>query len=295
MIAALVLCFLDQVKDNGVEVTRNVEYGNVDEQPLLLDIYRGKLSASKRPAVVFIHGGGWQSGSKDKPPSLVIDLARAGFVSVSINYRLLPKSKWPAQIYDCKTAIRFLRLSGSQYGIDETKIGVWGMSAGGHLAALLGTSGGVWELEGLPDNVRAPSSAVQAVVDLFGPTDIVKLVNLRKQRIAAKLKVDDPARGGLSPEEKLIGGTVLEKADIAKQASPITYITKDDPPFLIVHGEDDITVFPDQSILLDAALRKAGVPVTLKLVRGMGHSLKNPEINQWVIDFFTRTLKGEDQ
>ena len=295
MIAALLLCFFGQAKENGVELIRNVEYGKVGEEPLLLDIYRNKLSASKRPAVVFIHGGGWESGSKDKPPSLVTDLARAGFVSISINYRLLPKHKWPAQIHDCKTAIRWLRLSGGQYGIDENKIGVWGVSAGGHLAALLGTSGGVWELEGLPDNVRAPSSAVQAVVDLFGPTDLVKLVNLRKQRMAANLKVDNSMRGGLSPEEKLIGGSVIERAAVAKQASPLTYVTKDDPPFLIIHGEDDVTVFPDQSLMLESALKKAGVPVTFKLVRGMGHSLKNPEITGWVIDFFNRTLKGEER
>lgn len=292
MLAVLFAVLMDQAQENPIEVTKNVEYGKVGEVPLLLDVYKNKLSASRRPGIVFIHGGAWQSGSKDKPPQVVSDLAKAGFVSFSINYRLIPQAAWPAQINDCKAAIRWIRLHASEFGVEENKIGVWGVSAGGHLAALLGTSAGVWELEGLPDSARAPSSAVQAVVDCFGPTDLVRLVTLRKERMQAGVRVDDPLRTGLHPEEKLLGGTILTKQDVAKQANPITYVSKEDPPFLIIHGEEDVTVFPEQSILLDDALRKAGVPSTLRIIPGMGHALKDKAVSESIVDFFTRTLKG---
>lgn len=279
-----------QTKDVGLEVTRNVEYAKVDDQVLLLDVYRAQSTVSTRPAVVFIHGGGWESGSKERPPTPVAELVKSGFVSVAINYRLSGKAKFPAQIYDCKAAIRFLRLNASQYRIDPDRIGVWGVSAGGHLAALLGTSGGVEDLEGLPPGARTVSSNVQAVVSCFGPTDLVRLVDLRKERAAANLKVTQPNRGGLSPEEKLIGGTVIEKADVAKRASPLTYIDSGDPPFLFIHGEDDTLVFPEQSRLLHEALIKKGVRSELRLVKGMGHGLRGDRPTEWIVAFFQREL-----
>ena len=166
----------------------------------------------------------------------------------SINYRLSQHAIFPAQIEDCKAAIRWLRANAAKYHLDADRIGVWGASAGGHLVAMLGTTGSVKELEGKGGNLDQ-SSRVQCVVDWFGPSDLPTMGGSH----------DDPG----SPESRLIGGPVQENKEKARKASPLTYVSKDSAPFLIMHGDQDNVVPPGQSELLAEALKKAGVEVTL--------------------------------
>lgn len=290
MIAAT-LFLLSFAQPVELDVVRNVEFARHGERPLMMDVYRAKSRVAKRPAIIFFGGGLWDKGGKDRPPQAVLDLAKNGFVSVSAAYRATTEARFPAQIHDAKAAIRWLRIHADDYGIEPDKIGVWGVAGGGHLAALAGTSGGVDALEGLPAGARAPSSAVQAVASCSGPTDLVRLVELRAERRAGRLKVTDAYRSGPQPEERLLGGTVIQKADLARQANPATYVSADDPPFLFIHGEDDTLVFADQSILLHEALRKAGVRSELRLLPKVGHGLPKEQA-VWLIEFFQRTLIG---
>ncbi|MFC1715590.1 alpha/beta hydrolase fold domain-containing protein [Candidatus Poribacteria bacterium] len=268
---------------DDIELIRDVEYGMGGGRPLKLNIIRPKDPPDvPMPVVVFIHGGAWRAGNKEGLRTL--GLARRGYFTVSIEYRLSSEAIFPAQIHDCKCAIRWLRAHADKYKIDPDKIGVWGPSAGGHLVAFLGTSGGVEELEG-DGGWPEYSSRVQAVVDFFGPTDFLKMGGWH-----------DAAD---SPESQLVGGKIADKPEMVKMANPITYITPDDPPFLIVHGEEDNTVPINQSELLHEALEKAGVEVSFVRVKRGGHGFRGDtdpspdQINRMVGRFFDRTLKSE--
>ncbi len=244
-------------------VSEDIEYAATPERKLTLDVYRSKRPrAAQLPLVVWIHGGGWLNGSKDNPRQ-VLGLIERGYVVASINYRLSGDAIFPAQIHDCKAAIRWLRAHAGEYGIDPRRVGVAGSSAGGHLVALLGTSGGVKDLEGTVGGNLDQSSRVQAVADLFGPTDFVQM---DAHSISERIVHDSPG----SPESLLIGAPIQENKDKVARANPITYVTPDDPPFLIIHGDKDPLVPFNQSELLLAALRMAGVKSSLhKVVGGM--------------------------
>ncbi len=248
-----------------------------------LDLYLPKKQAERLPLIVWIHGGAWRGG--DKFPCPAVEFALDGYAVASINYRLSQEAKFPAQIEDCKAAIRWLRAHAKDYHLDPDHIGVWGASAGGHLSALLGTTGDVKELEGKDGNLEY-SSRVQAVCDWFGPTDFLKMHDAPSQ-----INHDAPA----APEAQLIGGPVQENTQKAAATNPITYITKDDPPFLIMHGDRDPLVPLNQSELLQAALQKAGVETTLYVVRGGGHGtgFGTDEIFKMIGDFFARHLKSD--
>ena len=261
-----------------VQIHRDLEYVKDGHERHRLDVFTQKDVTDPQPLVVWIHGGAWLGGSKASARP-VLPLLQDGYVVASINYRLSQHDVFPAQIEDCKAAIRYLRANAEQFHIDPNRIGVAGASAGGHLVALLGTSGGVKELEGNGGNADQ-SSRVQAVVDLFGPTDLAQMGGSH----------DNPN----SPEAKLIGGPVQQNKAKAAKANPINYITKDDPPFLILHGDKDRTVPINQSELLTEALQKAGVPVTFHTLAGAGHGgpqFYSPEIRQRIVEFFDRHLK----
>jgi acetyl esterase/lipase len=262
----------------GVELLRDVEYGRGGGRPLKMHIFRPKdTPRGLMPVVVWVHGGGWQGGNKDSGIRLLAPYADRGYFCASIEYRLSGEATFPAQIEDCKCAIRFLRAKAKHFHLDPDRIGVWGASAGGHLVALLGTSGYVKELEGKGGWPEYPSR-VRAVCDFCGPTDLVRLAGTSKN--------------ANNPITKLLGGPPAEQKEKATLANPITHITKDAPPFLIVHGDQDTTVLPTQSELLRDALKKAGVPVTLHVVVGQGHGLGGPEVSRLVQEFFDRQLKG---
>ncbi|MHB9026536.1 MAG: alpha/beta hydrolase fold domain-containing protein [Armatimonadota bacterium] len=263
----------------GIVAHRDLEYANIGDVSLKLDIYLPEQVTGKLPVAVWIHGGGWAAGSKDGAPTMY--WALRGYAGVSINYRLSQQAIFPAQIHDCKAAIRWLRANAAQYHLDPDHIGVWGGSAGGHLVALLGTSGGVKELEGDLGNPQY-SSQVQAVCDFFGPTDFLQEVGQPSNIDRAKPNC---------PEARLIGGPLQENPEKVARANPISYASFDDPPFLILHGDKDMTVPLNQSQLLHDALQKAGVVSTFHIVKGGGHGFGGAEISKMVQDFFDKHLK----
>jgi acetyl esterase/lipase len=264
----------------GVRDIQDLEYAKIGAKSLRLDLLLPRTSDKPAPLVVWVHGGAWMGGDKSQCP--VRPLVTSGFAVASINYRLSQEAKFPAQIFDCKGAVRWLRAHTKEYGFDPGNIGAWGPSAGGHLVALLGTSGAVKELEGDVGGNLDQSSKVQAVIDFFGPTDF-----LRMRGHKSNLDHDAPD----SPEAKLIGGAVHDNPEKARKADPIQYITKDDPPFLIMHGDQDMIVPVNQSELLYEALKKTGVTVTYEPVKGAGHGFSSVDIFKKVEAFLSKTLK----
>src|SRR3989442_7306640 len=203
---------------------------------------------------------------------------RYGYAVASISYRLSQEAKFPAQIYDCKAAVRWLRANARQYSLDPERIAAWGGSAGGHLVALLGTAGGVKELEG---NLGDPgySSRVMAVVAFFGPTDFFHLS-------ATSTNKKGNAPGAV---EGLIGGPLEANRERVRQANPITFVSKDDPPFLILHGDQDDLVPPAQSVMLYEALKGAGVDAAYHVIKGRGHGFRvGPDIDPIVDSFLAK-------
>ena len=264
----------------GVKLLRDIPYVEGGHQRNHLDLYLPEKAEGRLPLVVWIHGGGWQGGSKEGCPA--VPLAAKGYAVASINYRLSQHAVFPAQIEDCKAAIRWLRANAAKYHIDPDRVGVWGGSAGGHLVALLGTTGGVKDLEGELGNVDQ-SSRVQAVVDWYGPTDFLSWDPDFNKAVYAMV---EHLIGGLPRENQ-------ENREKARRASPLTYVSKDSAPFLIMHGDKDNVVPLAQSESLAAALEKAGVEVTLRVVVGSGHggpAFHSPESYKLIEDFFARHL-----
>lgn len=272
-------------------ITAGVEYGKAGDTPLLMDIIRPAADPGhKMPAVIWIHGGGWCGGDKKDIRPAIITLAELGYTCASINYRLTDEAPFPAQIEDCKCAVRFLRANADKYNIDPNRIGTAGLSAGGHLSALMGTTNGVSELEG-KGGWQDTSSSIQAAVDQCGPTDfvIIRALALQMGDITGA-----EARKRLGQLEALLGGPIEDKEAECKAASPTTYITEDDPPFLIIHGDADPTVPIIQSQLFEKALKAKGVPVELMIVKGGDHSMKtNSEVDEKIVEYFNKVFGVE--
>src|SRR5262249_50544251 len=237
--------------------------------------------------IIWVHGGAWLAGSKNgnNPAMSFLD---KGYAVAAINYRLSQQAVFPAQIEDCKAAVRFLRANAKKYNLNPDAFGAWGASAGGHLVALLGTSGDVKELEGKVGDHTDVSSRVQCVVDFFGPVDLTKMA----AQAGPKSALDHDAAD--SPESKLVGGPIQQNKEKAAKANPITFGTKDDPPVLMLHGDADPLVPLGQSELLLDALKKAGVEVELVVVKGGGHGgagFATAENQEKIAKFFEKHLK----
>jgi len=262
----------------GVKALRDLPYVPDGHERQKLDLYLPEKAEGSLPVVVWVHGGAWRQGSKDRCP--VVSFVPKGYAAASINYRLSQHAKFPAQIEDCREAIRWLRAHAKEYHLDNDRFGVWGASAGGHLVALLGASGTVTEW-GAKGAHADQSCKVQAVCDWFGPSDFYRL-------------------GGKNPNgdnalAQLIGGPVSENKEKADKASPVTYVAKDAPPFLIMHGDKDALVPLSQSEVLTDALKKAGVDVSLIVLSGAGHggpAFQSEDTRKQVVEFFDKHLKG---
>ncbi|HZS09640.1 MAG TPA: alpha/beta hydrolase [Blastocatellia bacterium] len=264
----------------GTTVHRDQPYVTGGHERQKLDLYLPP-QGGKRPLIIWIHGGGWQNGSKDNPPAL--RFLAEGYAVASINYRLSQHAIFPAQIEDCKAAVRWLRANAQKFGLDPNRFGVWGPSAGGHLAALLGTSGDVKEFD-VGEKLNF-SSRVQAVCDFFGPTDFLQM---DAHRLTNGMVHDTPD----SPEAKLIGGPIQQNKAKVARANPITYVTPDDPPFLIAHGDADPLVPHHQSKLLAEALLDARVNTNFYTVPGGGHGgFRDERLDLMVKEFFEAVLK----
>ena len=262
---------------------KDVTYCSPDGIAQKLDLYYPKDLANPMPIAVYVHGGGWTSGDKGNGAGIpdVRELLARGYVVASLDYRLAPQYQWPAQIIDVKCAIRFLRAHASALQIDPNRVGAWGGIAGGHLVAMLGTTdqGAGFDVGEFLDQ----SSRVQAVVDMFGPTDLTTLDSA-------------PA----APLAKTVFGATTRDDPVLARASPVTYISPDDPPFLILQGDKDTTVPPSQSQEFYDRLKAAGVNATLVMVKNAGHgfapvggaiSPSRAELTQSIADFFDKNLK----
>lgn len=264
---------------------QNVDYVGAKNPAQTLDlIVPADHATKKRPLVVFIHGGAWEGGDKRDGAGVLLPLAATGdYVVASINYRLTGEATWPAQMHDCKAAIRFLRAKAADYGIDPDRIGVVGMSAGGQLAAMLGTCTNDPTLEGTLGAFSKTASKVQCVVNFFGPTNFLTFVS-------------DPA--GPRPIQqqvanRLFGKNLVDQKEIAKLASPVAWITKDSAPFFTAHGTKDDLVPFSQATELDTALHKAGASSILVPVEGGGHGFRAVEVYLRARQFLDNKLRNQ--
>lgn len=270
----------------------NLEYARVGDVSLRLDLYVPNNVQTPIPLIIWIHGGGWQSGTRALGAnSPQIRQVTRGYALASISYRLSGQAKFPAQIYDVKTAIRWLRANSSQYNLNTNKFAAWGGSAGGHLAALSGTSSAVNALEDTSTGNATQSSRVQAVLDWFGPTDFSTMDATALPCSVICHSCPD------SPESRLIGGTYLAQKFKTRRANPIKYVFAGNqyPAFLIMHGTADCTVPPNQSELLQTALTGTGATTQLKLLAGAGHGgaqFTSPENLALVDTFFDNNLRA---
>jgi acetyl esterase/lipase len=266
----------------GTIAYHNLPYVSDGHERQKLDLYLPKAKTKKRlPLIIRVHGGAWLAGSKEQTGPL--DYLDAGYAVASINYRLSQHAIFPAQIQDCKAAVRWLRANAQKYSLDPNHFGAWGASAGGHLVAMLATTGDVKEFD--VGEYLTVSSRVQAVADYFGPTDFLQMDEHRPSDGQVHNTPD-------SPESQLIGGYIQDNKEKVAKANPITYVTSDDAPFLIIHGDMDPLVPHHQSEILEAALKKAGVPASFYTVKGAGHGgFKDPNVPKLTKEFFEKYLK----
>lgn len=250
-----------------------------------LDLYLPDQGAN-HPLIIWVHGGAFRMGSKESNERNPVPVAYVaqGYAVASLNYRLSQHAIFPAQIQDCKAAVRWLRAHAAQFKLDPNRFAAWGPSAGGHLVAMLGATGQVSEFE-VGDHLTV-SSRVQCVVDYFGPTDFLQM---DAQRPPDGMIHDTPD----SPESELIGGPIQENKEKTARANPITYVCADAPPFLIVHGNQDPLVPYGQSILLVNALALAGIDVTFYTVIGGGHGdFTDPDLPKLTTAFLVKHLSA---
>jgi acetyl esterase/lipase len=272
----------DLPADRNVVVIRDLTYASPGGHALLADLHLPARADAAVPAIVWIHGGGWRAGNRRVGPDLSRCFASAGFAMVAIDYRLSRRAIFPAQIEDVKTAIRWVRSIAAVCGIDANRIGLWGASSGGHLAALAALTS---DEQFTPARASwlEHSSVVQAVVDGYGPTDFLQM---DAQRPAPGTRSDDPhsllpprpdmrSEDPDSYESLLLGAPIRTCPERARAASPLTYAHAGAPPFLLVHGLSDTTIAAQQSRLLFDALARDGNDATLVLVEALGHGFFN--------------------
>lgn len=242
----------------------SVEFAQVGEQRLLLDIYHAKQDQTKQPTksplIVWVHGGAWRAGSRTQVP--VTELTQHGFAIASVDYRLSPVAPFPAQAHDIKAAIRFLRANSAKYGFDPDRIVIAGASAGAHLAALVGVTNGHEELEGAVGNHKESSSAVQAIVSYYGASNLETILS---QSTPHGLSVRVPAL------ELLLGGQPDKQPRLAKLASPVTHVDAKDPPLLLLHGDQDPQMPINQSHELQGVYEQLNRPVKFQVIHGSAH------------------------
>lgn len=286
LLAVLGLPSVLVAENPAVKVMPNITYCKVDEVELQVDLAMPAESEGPFPAIVCLHGGGWRGGhrtdlSKPLPQlndkSLIEELAAHGYVAMTVSYRLAPDHKFPAQVIDCKTAVRWLRAHAEEYHVNPDKIGAVGFSAGGHLSSMLGCVDPDAELEGT--EYLDQSSKVQVVVNWFGPCDIAGYKG-----------------GPLEPIFLIpwLGASFADNPDLHKQASPIAYVDKSDAPTLFLHGTEDPLVPLDQSERMLQALKDVGIEAELLIMEGEGHGWMGEKLeqsNQRMMKFFEDHLK----
>jgi acetyl esterase/lipase len=280
---------------SGLELTKDIIYHqskDLEGKPMSMKMdlitYNDGI---KRPCVIFITGGGFMMAPKSSELYKRFKIAEAGYVVGSIEYHVINNGIYSDAVKDVKAAVRFVRANADKYGIDASKVAVWGESAGGYLTAMVGTTNGLKEFEDgeNPDQ----SSAVQACIDVYGLSDLTK-IGADYDEAAEKSHFTVTSPDGQYLHGKNSGLTSLDKPEVAAKANPVNYVDKNDPPFLFFHGSNDRLVSPSQTLLVHTALLKAGVESTRYVVTGAGHGgpqYSSPEVLKIMIDFLNRELK----
>jgi len=286
VIALVVFLVGRALQAEDVSVDENVTYGRAGDVELKLDVAH-PAGAGPFPAILYVHGGAWAGGERTAYRTSIERAARRGYVAAQISYRLTGynaatmsggDTPFPAQLQDCKCAVRWLRSVAGKYRIDPDRIGITGGSAGGHLSLMVGLADKEAGLEGTGGHAEY-SSRVQAVVNYCGPTDLVHEYD--------HVPVVQPFLVALC------GGTPQEKPDAYRIASPISYLSADDPPILTLHGDRDDLVPVFQARLLDEKMKEAGLPHELLVLEGQGHAIKGEQADSAFWSFFDRHLKAK--
>ncbi|WP_160720607.1 alpha/beta hydrolase [Bacillus sp. USDA818B3_A] len=272
---------MEKLVNYSVEIISDLIYAEINGRQLLADLYLPKVKNEPLPVIIWLHGGGWRFGDRKLGPDFTRFFASKGFAMVSIDYRLSDEEIFPAPIHDVKTAVRWVKAIAEEYGLDRNKIGIWGSSAGGHLAALAATTE---PNQFIGENPLYPemTSEVQAVVIGYGPVDFLLIDEQRELdgiiegdpesvQIPKDKKTSDPD----SFESLFLGAPILTCLERVKEANPLTYVKSGLPPFLIMHGLSDVAVPAHQSKLLYQELADRENRVSLYLINGLGHGFLN--------------------
>ena len=261
LVAATTAAFVGSAQAGRYKVFRGVTFATPQRVELAADIYQ-PVGEGPFPGVLVVHGGAWAIGTRKQLFHVASELSRAGYVAVSIDYRLAPGYKFPAQLDDCRTGLDWMIEHADRYRIDTSRLAAWGYSAGGHLAALLG----------------AQDQRLKAVVAGGAPCDLTAMAE-RSHKL-----------------DYFLGGTKDEVPERYKQASPVTHVSADDPPMLFYHGQNDLLVPPAQPKAMIDALKKAGVPARLHTVPEVGHvgALLAPSAITAGRRFLDKTLRAEE-
>jgi acetyl esterase/lipase len=241
-------------------VEKDIAYAEVAGETLRLDLYQPSGATAPSPLLVFVHGGAWENGSKAGMP--LTALVEHGYTIASLDFRPASRAPFPGQVHDIKAAIRFLRGAAERYGYDASKIGILGMSSGAHLAAAVGTSNGDTELEGTLGQHGRQASDVQAIVAYFPATNLTTIL---AQSTPFGLGVREPAL------KRLLGALPQDNETLARRASPVFHVDADDPPLLLLHGDQDPQMPINQSHELEGAYAKHGNQAELIVVHGAKH------------------------
>lgn len=273
---------VDTLALSGVKLHRSIPYGKNDPNQNI-DLYIPQNTTKPMPLILWIHGGAWEGGYKNWID--VAYLTQHGYAIASIEYRFSQTAKFPAQVLDCNEAIYFMWKNAAKYNLDTSRFVIGGGSAGGHLASLIGMSVNNHVPAFYNDVKKESKVKIKAVLDFYGPADF----NATHGK-AVPMDHDSPA----SVITKLLGASILDRPDLAKIASPVTYVDKNDPPVLILHGDADELVPFFESQIFNSWLKLAGVRSQLVKLPGVGHAgpaFSDPEHQKIVIDFLTDVLK----
>ncbi|MHC4880551.1 MAG: alpha/beta hydrolase fold domain-containing protein [Planctomycetota bacterium] len=270
----------------SVQVISGIEFAQVAGHRLLLDLYLPTESINRPlPVVVWVHGGAWRAGDRTRVP--VRSLTEHGFAVASVDYRLSPVARFPAQVHDIKAAIRFLRANAGKHGLDTKSLAIAGASAGGHLAALTGVSGR--DLEGQVGRHLEQSSSVSAIVSFYGASNLQTILS---QSTPHGLSVRVPAL------QLLLGGQPINRPELARQASPVAHLDKNDPPLLLIHGDQDPQMPINQAHELHGGYLRLKRPVEFDVIYGAAHggeAFYAPKVLERVADFLHVHLAAESQ
>lgn len=273
------ISFTGRPKLYPVDQHRDMVYSHAGGKPRLADLYLPRVQNTVVPVILWLHGGGWRFGDRRMAPDLSSALAQRGFAIVSVDYRLTGEAIFPAQVEDVKTAVRWVRSIASTYALDTNHVGLWGSSAGAHLAACAALSGNQLFIT---EEHAQHSSEVQAVVDGYGPTDFAQMDLQRGDASEGPADVEGVSVPNLLPaihpesfESRLIGEAVVAGSANVERANPMTYVSRNAPPFFILHGRHDPLVPWKQSEMLFRALCDHGVECALYTMERLGHGFFN--------------------